>query len=134
MTAVPTGNSADAATDSASLTIEIQPEPSADERDAIVAALLALAGAQPRVPAPRQDMPSRWALAGRLEAIRQRAQTGRGWGGQGVLLGRVCFTRQDFPTWVGSTAMTTLKEEPAASRHRPADPDLLHPPERRGGD
>lgn len=95
---MPTGGAADAAMAPASLNIEIQPEPSADERDAIVAALLALAGAQPRVPAPRQDMPSRWALAGRLEAIRQRAQTGRGWGGRSVLLGRLCSTRQDFPT------------------------------------
>ncbi len=98
MTDMPTGNAADAAMAPASLNIEIKPEPSPDERDAIVAAILALAGSRPVVPASRQDMPSRWALAGRLEAIRQRAQMGRGWSGRGVLLGRVCFTRQDFPT------------------------------------
>ncbi|GIW03810.1 MAG: hypothetical protein KatS3mg059_0430 [Thermomicrobiales bacterium] len=79
MTDMPTGNAADAAMAPASLNIEIKPEPSPDERDAIVAAILALAGARPVVPASRQDMPSRWALAGRLEAIRQRADVARGW-------------------------------------------------------
>jgi hypothetical protein len=79
MTDMPTGSAGDAAMAPSSLNIEIQPEPSADERDAILAAILALAGAQPLVPASRPEMPSRWALAGRLEAIRRRADVARGW-------------------------------------------------------
>lgn len=62
-----------------SVSLTIQPEPSADERDAVVAAVLALAAqAAPRV-AP-VEAPSRWARAGRWEAIQRRADLAHGWG------------------------------------------------------
>lgn len=61
-----------------SVSITIQPEPSADERDAVVAVLALAAQAAPRV-APA-EAPSRWARAGRWEAIQRRADLAHGWG------------------------------------------------------
>lgn len=73
---------ADAVAVPVSVRLTIQPEPSADERDAVVAAVLALAVAQAAPRAAPVATPSRWAQAGRWEAIRRRADVARGWGNQ----------------------------------------------------
>ncbi|MGI8644494.1 MAG: hypothetical protein ACR2LS_10310 [Thermomicrobiales bacterium] len=51
------------------LIITVQPEPMADERDAIVAALAVLRVTQ-SAPEKRKSSPSRWSMAGRLAAHR----------------------------------------------------------------
>jgi hypothetical protein len=79
---LPAERTATSAAGPATASITIQPEPSADERDAVVAAVLALAVAQAAPQAAPVETPSRWAQAGRWEAIRRRADVARGWGNQ----------------------------------------------------
>lgn len=79
MSGLPGDGEADVEAASVSLSITIQPEPAADERDAVVAAVLALATAQAAPREPRIEEPSRWAQAGRWEAIR-RTDVASGWG------------------------------------------------------
>ncbi|MBA2753640.1 MAG: hypothetical protein H0U40_04155 [Chloroflexia bacterium] len=48
--------------------IEITPEPTPDEQDAIVAALVVLGLSPVVVPAAKSAVPSRWSMAGRRAA------------------------------------------------------------------
>jgi hypothetical protein len=56
------------------LVLSITPEPTADERDAVVAALtiLFLEPSAPVAGPATREMPSRWARAGREAALRSR--------------------------------------------------------------
>jgi hypothetical protein len=68
-------------TDESVIHITITPEPTDDERDAVVAALSVLLLALEPAPAPAPTPISRWARTGRIEAMRgidRRPE--RGWG------------------------------------------------------
>ena len=67
----------------AALRLTIQPEPTDDERDAVVAALMALLAERSAVPASVAGQPvtSRWKQIGRLESVRRLSGSPtRGWG------------------------------------------------------
>jgi hypothetical protein len=54
------------------LIVEVTPTPTADERDALLAAFAVLVTEAARIAAPADDRPSRWARTGREEALRAR--------------------------------------------------------------
>lgn len=67
--------------DTPALKIEISPEPTADERDAVVAALTVLLLTEDPAPRVHPAPTSRWARAGRVEAMRGiEHRPERGWG------------------------------------------------------
>ena len=67
--------------DKGTLRITITPEPTEDERDAVVAALTVLLLADEPAPEVRSPPPSRWTRTGRIEALRGiHGHPDRGWG------------------------------------------------------
>jgi hypothetical protein len=64
------------------LLVEIRPTPTAGERDALLAAVAVYLAETDRGAAPAGDRPPRWALAGRVAAMRAREVVrgpGRAW-------------------------------------------------------
>lgn len=69
--------------DEPSIRITIEPPPTVDERDAVVAAIMALLAERPAAPAVDAGQPStsRWKQTGRFESVRGLSGgPTRGWG------------------------------------------------------